>query len=428
MIRKTSLMFAAAAIATVVSLPLHASARLTYTIGGSSVQVSWPASAFPIRYAIDRRVMSSLPNAATVVDQAFSTWASAPDTNISFQDAGVRDGLTAGKDGVNSITLADDLFKGQYAIAMTTNWYDNSGRLSEADIMIDASLVNGDYNMPYAVTHEVGHLLGLDHSPVLSAVMFPYVPRGTDPTVLDSDDRIAIANIYPKADPTLVGGILRGRVTGDSGAVFAAQVVAMNDKGAPVATALSDQRGNFTLQALPAGTYRIYAEPLDGPVDRRNFAGIWRSAIQTSFPTRFCDSGTLHVENGQVYGNLVVNTAGTPPQLNPRWVGVAPPFSDSFNLSSIALTVRPGQSINVALAGDGIVSGMTTFDVLNPGFHRTSGFHYAGNYLYATFDVAADAPPGSVVILASNGSDQEATLTGALRLQTPPSRMRAAHR
>lgn len=428
MIRKPALLFAFAVIAISFAPPLEASARLTYTIGDSAVQVSWPQSAFPIRYAVDRRVMSSLPNAGTVIDQAFSTWSSVPDTNISFQPLGVRDGLSAGKDGTNSITLADDLFKNQYAIAMTTNWYDNSGHLTEADIMIDATLVGGDYNMQHAVTHEVGHFLGLDHSAVLSAVMFPYVPRGTEPTVLDSDDRIAIANIYPKLDPTVVGGVLRGRVTGDSGGVFGAQVVAMNDNGEPVATALSDQQGNFSLQAMPAGTYRIYAEPLDGPVDARNLAGIWRSASTTAFPTHFCDSGTIHLENGEVVGNLEVNTSGTPPQLNPRWVGVTSPYSNNFNLSSIALTVRPGQTINVAIAGDGIVSGMTTFKVLNPGFHRTSDFHYAGNYLYATFDVAGDAPAGSVVILASNGSNQEATLTGALRLQTPPGRIRAVHR
>ena len=429
MSRKSStLLFAVAAIAMLVSPPLHASARLTYTIGDRSVPVAWPASAFPIPYQVDRRVMDSLPNAAVVIDRAFSTWSSAPDTNVSFRSLGVADGLVAGEsDHKNTITLADGLFKDQYAIAMTTNWYDTSGHLTQADIMIDATLVRSDYNMQHALTHEIGHLLGLDHSAVLSAVMFPYVPHGSEATTLDSDDRNGIANLYPKTDPTLAGGMLRGRVQGDSGGVFAAQVVAVNDKGEPVATGLSDQNGDFTLQELPAGNYRIYAEPLDGPVDARNMAGIYRMANITAFPTHFCDSGTIRVESGKVYGNLIVNTSGPPPQLNPLWIGVTTPQSDSFNLTSIAQTVRPGQSINVAIAGDGIVGGMTTFNVLNPGFHRTSDFHYAGNYVYATFNIAPDAPGGSVVLLASNGSNQEATLTGGLRVQTSPGRVRSAH-
>lgn len=429
MSRKPSiLLFAVATIATIASTPLLASARLTYTMGDRSVPVAWPASAFPIQYQVDRRVMNTLPNAQMVIDRSFAAWSGAPDTNVSFASLGVGDGLVAGEsDHKNTITLADGLFKDQNAIAMTTNWYDTSGHLTQADIMLDATLVRSDYNMEHALTHEIGHLLGLDHSAVLSAVMFPYVPHGSDAPQLDSDDRNAIANLYPKSDPTLVGGTLRGRVQGDSGAVFAAQVVAVNATGEPVATGLSDQNGDFILQTLPAGNYRLYAEPLDGPVDARNMAGIWRLAKVTAFPTHFCDSGTIHVESGKVYGNLIVNTSGVPPQLNPLWIGVTTPSSDSFNLTSIAPTVRPGQSLNIAVAGDGIVGGMTTFSVMNPGFRRMSDFHYAGNYVYATFNIAPDAPGGSAVILASNGANQEATLTGGLRVQAAPARVRSAH-
>lgn len=426
MTRKSFVLFAVAVIAIVLPAPVFASARLTYTIGDNSVTVSWPQSAFPIKYEVDRRVMNSLPNAQVVLDHAFSTWSSTPDTSISFESLGVGDNLSAGEaDHLNTITLADGLFKDQYAIAMTTNWYDPNGQLTQADIQIDSSLVNSNYNMQQAITHEIGHLLGLDHSAVLSAVMYPYVPHGNDTPVLDSDDRIAIANIYPKLQPA-VGGILRGRVQGDNGGVFAAQVVAMNDKGEPVATALTSKTGDFVLQSLPAGNYRIYAEPLDGPVDARNMAGIWRLSNTSSFPTHFCDAGTIRVENGKEYGNLVVNTSGVPPQLNPIWVGVTTPQSDNFNMTSTAQTVRPGQSINIAIAGDGIVSGMTTFNVMNPGVRRMSDFRYSGNYVYATFNIAPDAPGGSVVILASNGPTQEATLTGGLRVQAPPARQRSA--
>lgn len=409
------------------SLPLYGSARLTYTIGDSAVPVAWPTSSFPIKYEVDRRVMNALPNAAVVLDHAFATWTSVPDANVTFQSQGVVDGVKAGQDGVNAITLADDLFKDQYAIAMTTNWYDTTGHLTEADIMIDSNLVKGDYNMQHAITHEIGHLLGLDHSAVLSAVMFPYVPKGTDAPVLDSDDRIAIMNLYPKGDPTLVGGTIRGRVQGDRGGVFTAQVVAVNQNGEPIATTLTNQTGEFTLSAIPAGNYRLYAEPLDGPVDSRNFAGVWRQSSASAFPTHFCDSGTIRVENGNVYGNLIVNTAGAPPKLNPKWIGVTTPTRSDFDLSSIAATVRPGQSLNLAIAGDGIIGGMTTFNVLNPGFRRTSDFRYAGNYVYATYSIAPDAPSGSVVILASNGMTEEATLTGGLRVQTL-GKQRAARR
>jgi matrixin/carboxypeptidase family protein len=424
MLGRTMRLLSLAGGLVLIALPLLASARLTYNIGDRSVPVAWPASSFPIQYTIDSRVTNALPSATAIIDHAFATWANVPDSNISFQSLGVADGLKPGNNGKNTITLADDLFKDQSVIALTTNWYDMTGKVKEADIQLDGGLLKSEYNIQQAVTHEVGHLLGLDHSAVLSAVMFPWVPRGSDAPVLDSDDRIAIASIYPKIDPTLMGGSVQGRVISDTGGVFGAQVVALNDKGEPVATALSSATGDFTIQALPAGNYRLYAEPLDGPVDARNFAGIWRTAKVVSFPTHFCDSGIIKVESGKLYGNLVVNTTGAPVQLNPRWIGVTAPGNDQFNLSSVALYVRPGQSINIAIAGDGITSGMTTFNVLNPGFKRTSDFRYAANYVYATFNIAPDAPLGSAVILAYSGS-QEATLTGALRVQTPPARTHA---
>jgi len=397
----------------VVSQPVHASARLPYRIGDRSVPVSWPASAFPIKYQVDRRVMDALPNAAVVLEHAFSTWSSAPDTNISFESLGVADGLVAGEsDHKNTVTLADGLFKDQYAIAMTTNWYDNNGRLTQADIMIDSSLVRSDYNMQHAITLDLGPRLGLDLAAVRVAVMFPYVPRGSEAPSLDSDDKIAMQMLYPRIDSG--GAILQGRVMGDSGGIFAAQVVALNDAGEPVATTLTSQDGSFEMRGVPPGMYRLYAEPLDGPVDVHNLSGNWRSAKLVSFPTEFADGGTIRIEGGKVYGNLNVNASGTT-QLNPKWIGVFDPVQGGLTLNSTTVVLQPGQKIAVAIAGDGFVSGMTTFDVPNAGIKRVSDFTYAGNYVYATFTVAPDALPQSLVIFVKTGN-QEAALTGGLRV------------
>src|SRR5262249_25840662 len=124
--KQVSRLLAAATVVVSAALPLEAAARLTYTIGDKAIPVVWPASAFPIPYRVDGRVMAALPNAAAVLDRAFAAWATAPDTSVSFRSLGVANGLKAGHDGQNTITLADDLFKDQYAIAMTTNWYDSS--------------------------------------------------------------------------------------------------------------------------------------------------------------------------------------------------------------------------------------------------------------------------------------------------------------
>jgi hypothetical protein len=59
---------------------------------------------------------------------------------------------------------------------------------------------------------------------------------------------------------------------------------------------------------------------------------------------------------------------------------------------------------------------MTQFRILGDGFSRISEFQYGPNYVWATFLVAPETPPGSFVLLAESGQEA-ATLTGALRVE-----------
>jgi hypothetical protein len=401
--------------------PAFAAVRLTYQLNGAAVPVAWPASAFPLRYVIDQRVATAFPPG--VIDRAFDAWTEVEGARVTFQPAGVIS-TRPGKDGQNSVTFVDDLFAGQNFLALTTNWYDDTGHTTEADIQIDPSVVANRYNLQLLVEHEVGHLLGLDHSGVLSSVMYPFVGRGNS-APLDSDDIVGIGTLYPRTDPTSTTATLSGRVMGDNGGIYAAQVVALNDNGEPVASALTNSNGEFEITGVPAGTYRLYAEPLDGPVDVRNLSGMWQMAKTYSFPTEFFDGGPLRVKAGGIYGNLILNSAGST-KLNPKFIGAFAPGTNSLSLDATPLTVMAGQTIAIAVAGDGFIGGMTTFDIPNPGFQRKSEFAYSGNYVYATFAIAPNAPPGSVSVLVKNGNEM-ATLTGGLRV-IAPERMRVVRR
>ena len=397
------------ALMAAAAMPLAAAPRLTYESNGVPISVAWPASAFPVPYAVDSRVAAAIPEA--VVDGAFNEWTSIPGTRISFRSQGARSGLLAGHDGVNSVTMVDALFAHTGFIASTV-WWDNAGTTTEADIQIDPSKITANTNVQLLVAHEVGHFLGLDHSAVMSSVMYPFVGSG-GPSSLDSDDRISISSIYP-ADP-LSGATLQGRVSGNDGGIFGAQVVAINALGQPVASTLTNQEGDFEIQGVPPGDYRIYAEPLDGPVSATNLSGIYRTANVVSFPTEFLPTGTLHVDNGRVYGNLDVNVSGAPLQLNPMWIGVSPAGSLDVTLMAEPAAVHPGDNVSISVGGDGFTSGMTTFELLNPRVQRTSDFRYSSNYISATFTIPPDADPGGVVILVHSGN-ATATLTGGLRI------------
>ncbi len=371
-----------------LALPAWAAARLTYDMGGGrTVTVAWPAAAFPLKFAVDGRLAGSVPNAKQLVEGAETQWSSVPGSFVAFAPLTVESGLHAGIDNRNTITVADDLFANQKCLAFTTPVHDDAGNLVDTDIQIDASVPTaGKYNLQELVAHELGHALGLDHSAVLSATMYPWIaPNVTTP--LDSDDRIAIATIYPGAES---GATLQGHISGADGAIFAAQVVAVNAQGEPVATSLSDQNGDFQLKNVPAGDYRVYAEPLDGPVSPDNLTGVWRNAKTASFPTQFATDGQpLHVESGRIYGNLTVTTQGAV-TLNPQTIGLAAVGSGDLKLTSAPVSIQPGMTTQIAVGGQGLGSGTT--------------FHVDGNI-----------SDRSAVILVHEGNDM-AALTGALRI------------
>ena len=419
---------AAALLLLTLTVPSFAATRLTYDIQGVPTSLEWAPTSFPLPYEVDRRLTDRRADAAAVIDRAFNSWTTVPDTSVRFEARGVNSVVSnTATDGQISLSLADALFKDQGALAITTYAFDrNTGTFTDADILLDPSLLTGKYNLQLAVQHEIGHVLGLDHSGVISAVMYPYVPSGAEaPSAFDSDDKIAIATSYPRTDPTLSGATLSGRVMGNSGGIYGAQVVAVNERGQPVATALTAATGEFSLSGIPAGRYRVYAEPLDGPVDRYSLRGTWRDSATESFPTQFFTSAPMTVESGKVYGNLILNTAG-PTQLNPKWVGVCATNSHTLSLGSTAGVVMPGSTIKLAIGGDGFTGGMTEFEVLSPSFRRVSNFEWSSNYVSAQYEVAADAPTGSAVVLVRSGRET-AMLTGALKIHRQAKSRAARH-
>jgi hypothetical protein len=123
---------------------------------------------------------------------------------------------------------------------------------------------NNYFDFQTVATHEVGHMIGLDHSGLANAVMYPYGDFGTGGIkyALAIDDEIGSAALYPNsAILSWVGGI-KGTVRVGGSPAFGVHVVAIDSATGNVVTdTLSDPSGNYHLRVFQ-GNYFVLVLPL----------------------------------------------------------------------------------------------------------------------------------------------------------------------
>ncbi|MCR9204914.1 MAG: matrixin family metalloprotease, partial [Halobacteriovoraceae bacterium] len=158
-------------------------------------------------------------------------------------------------------------FSSTSVIAVTESVYnETNGQIIESDIIVKDSILFSNVSTisPYigdVLTHEMGHLLGMDHSTMPFASMFYKLSRGQNS--VSYDDSLGINSLYSHYPET---GEIKGTVAGGANqtAVFAADVQLISSiSGRVIATTLSESDGTFSFKGIPLGdTYYIFIKPL----------------------------------------------------------------------------------------------------------------------------------------------------------------------
>lgn len=292
-------------------------------------------------------------------------------------------------------------------VAITPVTFFTNGQIIDSDVLFNGknfafttSGEPGRFDIQDVATHELGHLIGLDHSGCAGATMYPYV----DSSVilhrsLSLDDIRGARHMYPSGS---FGQIMGSVTRASSGSlVKGAHIVALDADGRLAGATLTSEQGGYTLRALSAGNYTVYADPLDFPVASENLGG--GQTIQTDF--QYTVLGTIAVTNG---ATASLGTQSVDGDVALSIGRVADDYPQRVIL---------GQTTSHTVRGDGLVIG-STLTPSDPAINVTPTA-WLGSAVQFNVDVPPGMALGHIDLVVTNVSGERDVLTAGLEI-TPP--------
>lgn len=351
-------------------------------------------------------------------------------TSISPQNAG---------DGVSLITVATDnlaVFGSSDSPGRTRVFYDSGGTVVEADIALNPAATfstdgtAGTYDLESTLTHEVGHLLGLEHSAVIGATMQPrqakngvYGLPAVTQRALSADDIAGARSLYgSSADIGSISGKLlinRGAVTNPAGVVVFAEEF---ETGKIVAGTIASASGDYQLGGLAPGSYRLIAQSANGLLTGSD-AGVAEADApeNASFARTFeISRGPLVVKSGANSNAAPVFLLAneSPATIHPRMIGL------NGELSTVAVPLEAGKTFTVYLGGEGVnqiaEAGIATSSPLIKVVPKTvTSEEFGTDYPVISFQITVDsnAEPGDYSLRLQSASGELSYLAGAITIK-----------
>jgi len=351
------------------------------------------------------------------IKQAFQSWENTYGTSLNFTHQGNTNSTNLGSNSSHLVVFDESNWSGWFPlgsgiVAITPLTYSTgSGQILDADIVFNGRDWNfatdgspGAFDVQDIATHEIGHFIGLDHSPVLNSSMWPYVsPNQWLHRGLSADDQAGVVAVKPYGgDSRLKGKLLNQNSNGISGGLVAAINIA---DGSLCGSAMSSSSGSWTIRGLEAGDYQVYAAPVEGGMTSSNLTG--NSSVNTNFGADFF---------GGYQSPLVFTVAAEQTKDLGNWTMP----SDSVILDSTSSTtiMRPGQTSTVSIWGSAFQAGQMSVWSQSP-YISIGSVTGGSSWLQASVSLASNIPAGSYDLYIAKTNGEFEAISGVIDVVLP---------